>query len=242
MLALHIFVASTAVTVFAISAPAQALPGQNGEDAETIIKRLQQATDRQSAELCGYSVQRRYTLHNKHLAHDAEVTVLLTYDKNNGKTLKVISSDHASGFIRRAMLEVVGAEPKVKGERGENGIIDEANYKFTFLGQEQLRGRSTYHFKIVPRRSSKLLVDGEVWIDATDYAVVRIRGRLSKGISFWLSRPEVEQDFAKYQGFWMPSYNRSVTDVKLAGEADIVIEYSDYHFKPCNALPGGAPH
>ena len=221
----------TAAAILGGAAPADI----STEDARAIIRKLEERSDRQRRELCGYSVTRQYTLHNKHLTYDARLTVLLTYRKNSGKTLKVLSSEHASGIARRAMLDLVGAEPKVKGE-GEDeddGAVDESNYRFVLLGKEPEKGRPAYHFKVIPKRSSKLLVNGDVWIDAADYAVVRMKGQLSKSISFWVGRPNIEQEFAKFQGFWMPSHNRSVSYVKLAGEADLTIEYSKYRFEPC---------
>jgi hypothetical protein len=223
-------VAFTAAAFLGGAAPADRSP----EDARTIIRKLEETSERQRRELCGYSVTRQYTLHNKHLTYDARLTFLLTYRKNAGKTLKLLSSEHANGIARRAMLDLVSAEPKVKGEGDDNGAVDETNYKFTLLGQESPHGRLAYRFNVVPKRSSKLLVNGDVWIDAADYAVVRIKGQLSKSVSFWVGRPDIEQEFAKFQGFWMPSYNRSVSYVKLAGEADLTIEYSNYRFEHCS--------
>ena len=222
-------VAFTAAAFLGRATPSDSPP----EDARSIIRKLEETSERQRRILCGYSVTRQYTLHNKHLAHDARLTVLLTYRKDAGKTLKVLSSEHASGIARRAMLDLVAAEPKVKGEGDDDGAVDESNYKFVLLGKEPRKGRLAYHFKVIPQRSSKLLVNGEVWIDAADYAVVRIKGQLSKSISFWVGRPDIEQEFAKFQGFWMPSHNRSVSYVKLAGEADLTIEYSNYRFERC---------
>jgi hypothetical protein len=63
--------------------------------------------------------------------------------------------------------------------------------------------------------------------------LVRVQGKLAKTPSFWISRPELEQRFENVNGFWLPSFNRSTTHVLFLGEADLTIEYADYHTQSC---------
>ncbi len=115
--------------------------------------------------------------------------------------------------------------------------VDPANYRMTLLGEEPIHDRLCYRFRVFPRRASEYLVNGDAWIDAREYTPVRLKGRSSKGLSFWLGRADIDQYFAKFGEFWMPSYNRSVVHVKLAGDAVLVIEYSGYQFDRCGAKP-----
>lgn len=202
-------------------------------NVETIMARVQQGTARQDSLLCGYSVTRRYTLSNKHLKHNAEMTVLLTYRRGQGKHFKILNTQYVSGLVRHAMLDLVEAEPRTTGDEKENGEVNEANYRAALLGTDTLNGHVCYHLSLSARKKSRYLIDGQAWVDAREYAVLRLKGRLSASVSFWVGRPYVEQDFAKFGQFWMPSYTKSTAHVKIAGETVLTIQDSGYQFDFC---------
>ena len=75
-----------------------------------------------------------------------------------------------------------------------------------------------------------MLIDGELWVDAQDLAVVEIKGHPARSLSFWIGRPLIEQHFAPVQGFWMPSGNQTTAQVRFAGDTELNIQYWDYKF------------
>ena len=79
-----------------------------------------------------------------------------------------------------------------------------------------------------PRKESKYLIAGHIWVDAEDYAVIRVEGKPAKNPSFWTKSVHVVHEYGKNGPFWFPGSNRSETDARIFGRADLVIEYFDY--------------
>ncbi len=52
-------------------------------------------------------------------------------------------------------------------------------------GTDEVRGRLAYVISITPKTSNKYLSRGKIWVDADEYAIVRIEGEPAKNPSFW---------------------------------------------------------
>jgi len=102
------------------------------------------------------------------------------------------------------------------------------NYDFKLLGTQELNGRECYLVELKAKKKAKYLLNGKMWVDREDYAVVRLEGRPSANITFWVGKPYIEQNFAKYGGYWLASSNHSVSDSRLLGRTDLTIHYRNY--------------
>src|SRR5579864_3544957 len=94
-----------------------------------------------------------------------------------------------------------------------------------------------YVLSVEPRRKDKFLYAGHIWVDAEDFAVVRIEAEPAKNPSFWIRNTKVEQLYVKVNDFWLPARNHSLTSVRLGGRADLTIDYQDYQVMS-ESLPG----
>jgi hypothetical protein len=81
---------------------------------------------------------------------------------------------------------------------------------------------------VEPRRKDKFLYRGRIWVDAGDFAVVRLKAEPTKNPSFWTRKADIEEVYTKVTDFWLPGYNHSVTAIRLGGHADLTIEYRNY--------------
>lgn len=204
--------------------------------ADQIVAGVEKRSERQDRELQAYSVTRRYTLRNRHLSGTSSVTALLVYQAGHGKEFSILRAE-GPGVTQRALTRLLRDEEKSSKENPSENAINNSNYQFTMIGEETHDGRLCYRLKIVPHEKSKLLLDGDAWVDVQDLAVVAIKGRPAKSISFWVGRPLIEQHFAPIHGFWMPSGNQTSAQVKLAGETELNIDYWNYRFNlPESAL------
>jgi hypothetical protein len=203
------------------------------EPLDSVILKMEQAADHQQAELCGYSVDRQYKLHNKHLSPDAVMNVRLVYKRGEGKHFEPPSISEAPGLVQRAFLNLLKEEEQSSRERDKSTEYNSANYDFALKDVERLGNQICYRVQLKPRRRSKYLIEGEAWINAKQYAIVQVKGQLAQKPSFWVRQPEVEQQFDDFQHFWLPSYNRSLASVAFVGETVLTIEYSNYLVKSC---------
>jgi hypothetical protein len=107
------------------------------------------------------------------------------------------------------------------------------------LGSEDVGGRPTYILNVEPLTESKFLYKGKIWVDAADFAVVKMETEPAKNPSFWISRTLIHYTSVLAHGFWLPQGMRSETKVKIGGTAVLTIDYGSYDFEP-NVSYGGS--
>jgi hypothetical protein len=195
---------------------------------EVIARMIARDSERQAA-LHGYSAIRRYVLENRNHHKRAEMLVQMTCKEDGSKQFEVVSEDGWGGarkhvFPRLLEAEAEAAQPDL---RERSRIIPE-NYTFEMLGTEDVRGRQAYVIAIEPKTPNKYLARGRIFVDADEYAIVRVEGKPAKNPSFWVKSVHFVHDYDKSGSFWFPVSDRSVTDVRVFGATEMTIEYFDY--------------
>ena len=207
---------------------AAAVPG----DAE-IADRITEAELQRLSNLRDYSVIRKYQLHNSHLSNDPVMTVRLSYIKGQGKTFEVLDLRNAEGMSRKVLEKVVQGEAESSRKQSQDELaVTKANYKFHVTGIEIQDGRRCYVVELTPLHRSKYLVQGKAWVDANEFALMRVEGRPSASLSFWVGKPYIVQTFEKVGPFWMAAHNRSESQSFLLGASVLTIDYSQYQVNP----------
>ncbi len=181
--------------------------------------------------LAGYSVKRRYTLCHGGSSSGAEMVVKLDYTYPGHKNFEVISVKN-SGFLqdrifRRAMdAEVEAARD---GTRDSTRILPR-NYAFEPMGSDVVNDRPAYVMRIKPRGKHPFRVDGKVWIDRKDAAVVRIEGDIDTN-SFWVRSIHMVQAYRRVGPYWLVAFDKNEASVRVLGEANLTIECFDYQLR-----------
>jgi hypothetical protein len=90
-----------------------------------------------------------------------------------------------------------------------------ANYNFLYAGQEKLDQLNTYIFQVKPKILSrkKRYFEGVIWIDDTDFAIVKSYGKFvseleGNGTSLPFTMFETYRENFQ-QKYWLPTYTRS---------------------------------
>jgi negative regulator of sigma E activity len=201
---------------------AAAIPGAS----EVIAKMMEHDAERQAAQ-SGYTAMRRYALENKN--RRASMLVRVTVMPDGSKQFSVVE-ETGSGSIRKHVFHrILDEEADASGPklRKESRIIPE-NYSFQIVGLDTVNDRSAYVIEVVPKTQNKYLIAGKIWVDAEEYAVMRVEGRPAKNPSFWIRSVQFVHTYGKNGSFWFPVSNRSVTDARIFGKAEMTIEYFDY--------------
>jgi hypothetical protein len=89
---------------------------------------------------------------------------------------------------------------------------------------------------VEPLRESKFLFRGKIWVDAADFAVVKMETEPAKSPSFWIARTLIHYTSVKTDGFWLPQQVRSETKVRIGGTAVLTIDYGSYEVVQMTAL------
>lgn len=232
-------VASAVSMLLALLATPATVPDARGEAAaDPIVARMVDRAIKQRSELLAYSAMRRYTVRNSHLSRDTVMTALLVYQAGKGKHFSIVHEEGITGIVRHVLLNALKEEEELSREPFPQTDINKSNYQFALLGKQMRDGLMCYRLKLIPRRKSKYLIAGDLWVDAKEFAIVCLEGRPSGSVSFWVGHPFVEQHFRSVNGFWMPLRNQSVAQVKLAGKTEFMIDYWDYKFRTTHDLIG----
>ena len=110
-----------------------------------------------------------------------------------------LTSESGSGLIRHLALNpLIASEIEAAaGKEHHDSAIAPENYTLALLGEQQVGPYHCFVAQATPKRRDKYLFEGKVWIDAEDYAVVRIEGHPAKKLSFWIERADFVRQYQK---------------------------------------------
>src|SRR5208337_4728653 len=177
----------------------------------------------------GYTGSRRYVLDNQRLNKRAEMLVSVKCDPNGTKHFEVVSEEGWKSANKRVVRKMLESETETSQPqiRPATSLTPE-NYRFQMLGNDSLDARPVYVIQVVPKREDKYLFEGRIWVDAEDFAVVRVEGKPAKNPSFWTHSIHFVQQYHKSGTFWFPFSTESVTEARIFGRTDVTISYFDY--------------
>lgn len=162
-------------------------------------------------------------------SRSAEMIVDVKYHSPETKEFTVRSATGSKLIIERVFNKLLQSEKEALSRENQSHMaLNDENYTFTSAGQENTLDGLLYILSVEPRTKNKFLYRGRIWIDATDFAVVRIEAAPAKNPSFWTKDTRIEHAYTKVGDFWLPASNRSTSITRLGGRAVLTIEYKDY--------------
>ena len=178
------------------------MPPLTGDD---IVQHLIEADSARRSALKNYSANRLYLAGNKNLAKSAEVAVVEYYSAPGRKQLTVVSERGSPMIVHRVLEKAIEAET----ESAQDGNLNQTrltpdNYRFQLVGSQIIDARPCYVLAVTPRVAGKYLMRGQVWVDQTDFAIIRMEGSPAKNPSFWTRKPHFLRRYEKHGQFWLP--------------------------------------
>lgn len=170
---------------------------------------------------------------------EAEMTVRAIYTSPFTKDFEVVSQSGSkliTGRVFKKLLE--GEKEASQPEMRDRTLLNRHNYDFALVGYESSGQGGQYVLEVTPKSRSKFVFCGKIWVDGTDFAIARIEAEPAQNPSFWFKKTEIQHEYAKIQGFWLPVRNHSVSYIRLGGLATLTIEYKDY---TVNGIPDVLP-
>jgi hypothetical protein len=215
-----------------ISIASVLLPAQSPDEA-AIIRGIDATVHHRVDSIAGYTDIEHYKLFRGSdlTTPAAEMTVLITYNHDTGKSYEIIS-EIGSTFLRNTVFSPLLENEKrinLPGNREASWIIS-ANYEMHLQpgAPKQVNGRLTYALAIHPRQKAPNLIDGTIWVDVRDYSIVKIEGHGTKSASFLVDPSQVMRVYEPVDGFAMATHAEAVTDSNLIGKTTVTIDYTDY--------------
>jgi outer membrane lipoprotein-sorting protein len=176
-----------------------------------------------------YSAARTYRVTNDKGKVYAEEIVRVEYQAPDRKTF-VIDSETGSRLVRDLVLKrLIESESETStGRAHRDSSIKPANYELSLLGEQDVGPYHCLVVEAVPRRRDKYLFEGKIWIEAEDYAIVRIAGHPAKSLSFWITRADFVRQYQRIGEFWLPAKDETLVQVRLNGKKVLTIDHRDY--------------
>ncbi|MGA2991792.1 MAG: hypothetical protein ABSD88_15060 [Candidatus Korobacteraceae bacterium] len=199
--------------------------------AEQVVHNLVQMNRSRVQALHAYQGTRIYRAEYSGFLGDrsAEMVVKVKYLAPGTKEFAIQSATGSKLIIDKVFNKLLEAEKEaLDTEMQRRSALTTDNYRFTLIGYESGPSGAEYELKVEPRTKDKFLYRGRIWVDAEDFAVVRLQAEPAKNPSFWTKHSEVEQEYMKVSDFWLPTRNHSVSAIRLGGHAELTIDYKDY--------------
>ncbi|HWC19129.1 MAG TPA: outer membrane lipoprotein-sorting protein [Terriglobales bacterium] len=210
-----------------ITAPLE--PLRQGIAQNQLFTELEARNELRKAALLDYTVRRTYQVADLKGKVHAEEIGQMEFHAPDQKNFAA-TSETGSGLIRRmALTPLISSEIEAAaGKVHHDSAISPANYSLELLGEQQVGTHRCFVAKAIPKRKEKYLFEGKVWIDADDYAIVRIEGHPAKKLSFWIERAEFVRQYQKIDGFWLPEKDQTLVQVRMYGKKVLTIEHQNY--------------
>jgi hypothetical protein len=231
-----------AVPLFATNAKAQAAleerqsdvtaplePLRAGVTPDQLFARMTARNELRSAALHEYAVFRTYQVADLKGKVHAEEIGKMEYRAPDKKTF-IVTSERGSTLVRHLALNpLIASEIEAAaGKQHHDSSITSANYTLELVGEQQVGPYRCYVAQAMPKRRDKYLFEGKIWIDAEDYAIVRIEGHPAKKLSFWIEQADFVREYEKIDEFWLSRRDETFAHVRLYGKKVLTIDHRDY--------------
>jgi len=219
-----------------------------GLTGDAVIAEMLQRNLLRNQQLQQYSAVRTYEIRNLEGKVAAQAVVRVEYQAPDKKTFSK-TSEKGSGIVRHLVFDrLIQSESETSsGREHHNSAITTGNYAFTLAGEEEVGPYHCFVLEAIPKRKDKYLFEGKIWIDAEDFAVVKIAGHPAKKPSFWINRADFVRRYQRIDGFWFPCRDETLVDVKMYGRRVFTVDHQQYVVDPANHLQAekgdiGEPH
>jgi outer membrane lipoprotein-sorting protein len=233
-LLLHATVEAQEVNDSASSVKSALLP------VEAVVRNLQQRNAQRAAALEEFAGTRVYRMQYRGVPsdRDAEMVVTMTYHAPNAKQFSVVSQTGSKFIVDHVFMKLLeGEQEAASDENRRRTALSTENYDFALAGYESSPEGGLYILNLLPKTKNKFLYQGKIWVNAKDFAVVRIEGEPGKNPSFWIKKTEIAHRYVKVNDFWLPAENHTESLIRLGGRATLSIEYRDYKITKAAPLP-----
>ena len=225
--------ASTATLLFALLflqtgafAATQTESASNPPDLPTLVKAITDAQLENREKVKAYSVTREYKVFGADMTQPrTDVVARVNFLPPNSKNYDIDQSTGGMGekVVRHILDHEVDAtrDPRMM-------MVNEQNYTFDYLGQDELQGAACYKLGITPKHERKELLKATLWVDKSSYHILRLEGDPAKSPSFWVKDVHLVLEFGEVAGMWLQTETSALAHLRFGGEYKITSQDLSY--------------
>lgn len=208
----------------------------HAQTTSSLIQRIDAANHNRYDHVLGFTDVEHYEVfRGQDQTHPAAtMTVKVTYRKGAGKSYQVLSRS-GSGIIQK-----FGLQPLLDNEKAINDPAKVQNSWFTSDNYEMRPSSETRHMEdsrtctaieIHPRHKAPNLIDGTLWVSASDGEICEVNGIASQKPSIFAGTTHMTRYYRMVDGYAMATHARAESDSKLFGKTVVTIQYTEYHLQ-----------
>lgn len=182
-------------------------------DLPQLLQKMVAAQQRNRAAMRSYVLTRQYHVY-KGDEQKSEMVAMISYTPPQAKTFVIEQS--TGGMAEKVVRKALEKEVELTKDPTVTEL-SATNYVFTLTGTQLLDGRTCYVLTMKPRRESKDLLEGRVWVDGETFLVRRIEGSPSKSSSWWVKSLDLVLTYGEHDGMWMQIGSRADAHIRMAG-------------------------
>lgn len=226
-----IFRARWACSILIYLAAAAILSGQMRSAVPTsdeIIAQMSQAQAANRALFLPYTVTRDYKLfegQNPSPPKSQVVADIIVVPPDSKKY--TIENAAGSMLAQRIVRRALDSEVAFAKDSHATDITPE-NYDFVLVGKNELNGQRCYLLELVPRRKSKDLLRGTLWVDAETHLPRRVEGEPAKNPSWWLTDVRISIVYGYVGPMWIQTSSTATANVRILGPSSMVWQDVSY--------------
>jgi hypothetical protein len=211
-------------------------PVEGRTETSSIVQRMVESNKDRADRLPDCTSRRHYHLqfHGLGRSMEADMEVEVLDHGSASRTFQITAQSGSHVLLDHVLKKLLKSEEEAYEHRNATGLTPE-NYSFALIGNANEDGRQLFILQVEPKTNQKLLYRGRIWVDAKDYAVVRIEAQPAENPSFWIRSTEIHHVYAKVGDFWLPQRNVSESHTRFGGTATLTIDYGDYEFERSDA-------
>lgn len=195
---------------------------------DEIIARMAQAQADNRTHFVTYMVTRDYKVFegDKHDQARSHVIANITVLSANSKKYSIEESDGSilGEKIVRKMLD--GEVALAKDSKSTD--ITSGNYDFRLVREGESNGHECYELEMVPKRKSKGLIHGTIWVDARSYLPQRVEGEPGTSPSFWARDVHIALGYGYVANIWTQTSSEATASVRIFGRSTIISQDVKY--------------
>jgi hypothetical protein len=190
------------------------------KEVDAIVTNMVSAYAENRTHLQPYVLTRKYRVFK---AEEQKSTIIaaVIYLPPEANTFEILESTggKAEGVVRKLLQK----EMQIARDFQAAGF-NVSNYEFELLGEENLGSSMCYVLAIHPKRRSKDLLDGKIWVDKSLHLVRRVQGRPVKSPSWWVKEASFTVDYGNLEGMWLQVGSSGEANVRFVGKYTLVSE------------------
>jgi Outer membrane lipoprotein-sorting protein len=196
--------------------------------SDTIVAEMSQAQAANRVEFLPYTVTRDYQLFGGETStppksHVVADIVVVPPDSKKYTIQTAVGSVLAERIVRKAL----DSEVSFANDSRATDITRE-NYDFALVGENELNGELCYVLALSPKRKSKNLLRGTLWVDAETHLPRRVEGAPAKDPSWWFTDVRIVIVYGYVGPMWVQTSSKASANVRIIGRSSMVWQDTSY--------------